>query len=210
MAISEPTTMITDYALAALAAVLAGSLLRRGALLRSKATSYWGLAFVVLAIGAAAGGTAHGFAATLDQAALGRIWKLTLYSIGFASLFMLLGSARSALSRGASRRVALLAWLKLAVYLYWMSGHDEFRWVIFDYAPSMLAVAGLSVYQSRVRRRPGGKWIAAGVAVSFAAAAVQQSGFALHRHFNHNDLYHLIQMAGLVCFFRGARKLRDR
>ncbi len=58
--------------------------------------------------------------------------------------------------------------------------------------------------------RPRGRWTAAGVAVSFAAAAVQQSGLALHRHFNHNDLYHVIQMGGLYLLYRGGLLLRDR
>lgn len=42
------------------------------------------------------------------------------------------------------------------------------------------------------------------------AASVQASGFALHRHFNHNDLYHVIQIAAMVLLFVGARQLRDR
>jgi hypothetical protein len=50
----------------------------------------------------------------------------------------------------------------------------------------------------------------AGVMVSFAAAGVQQSGFALHQHFNHNDLYHVIQMAGVYLLYRGGRLLRSR
>ena len=46
--------------------------------------------------------------------------------------------------------------------------------------------------------------------VSVIAACVQASGFALHRHFNHNDLYHVIQIAAMVLFFIGCRRLRDR
>ena len=56
----------------------------------------------------------------------------------------------------------------------------------------------------------GAGWVAAGVAVSFAGAVVQQSGFSLHRHFNHNDIFHLIQMAGLYLLYRGGVLLRDR
>jgi hypothetical protein len=52
-------------------------------------------------------------------------------------------------------------------------------------------------------------WILAGVAVSVGAALVQASGFALHRHFNHNDLYHVIQIAAMLLLYRGARELRD-
>jgi Family of unknown function (DUF6962) len=31
----------------------------------------------------------------------------------------------------------------------------------------------------------------------------------LQRHFNHNDLYHVIQMVGMYVFYKGAILLRD-
>ena len=46
--------------------------------------------------------------------------------------------------------------------------------------------------------------------VSFVAAAVQVSGVAIHQQFNHNDLYHVIQMGGMYLFYRGALLLTDR
>ena len=55
----------------------------------------------------------------------------------------------------------------------------------------------------------GSRDILIGVGVSIAAAAVQASGFELHRHFNHNDLYHVMQIAAMAAFYRGARKLSD-
>ena len=54
------------------------------------------------------------------------------------------------------------------------------------------------------------EWIIGGVLVSFGAAGIQQSGIALHQHFNHNDIYHVVQMAGVYLLYRGARLLRDR
>jgi hypothetical protein len=47
-----------------------------------------------------------------------------------------------------------------------------------------------------------------GVFVSLAGVAVQQSSWGLHQHFNHNDIYHLIQMVGLYYFYRFALHLR--
>ncbi len=38
----------------------------------------------------------------------------------------------------------------------------------------------------------------------------QRSGMALAEWFNHNDLYHLIQLIALYLFYRGARLLQDR
>ena len=49
----------------------------------------------------------------------------------------------------------------------------------------------------------------AAAVVSALAAAVQASGFSLHQHFNHNDLYHVIQIAAMALLYKGARRLRD-
>jgi hypothetical protein len=49
-----------------------------------------------------------------------------------------------------------------------------------------------------------GRLVLWGVAVSVAAAAIQQSGLAIHRYFNHNDLYHTVQAIGVWLLFRGA------
>jgi hypothetical protein len=46
--------------------------------------------------------------------------------------------------------------------------------------------------------------------VTIAAAAVQQSGFDLHRNLNHNDLQHLVQMIAVFLLYLGGAKLRDQ
>jgi hypothetical protein len=74
--------------------------------------------------------------------------------------------------------------------------------VIVDTGIAFALVAAL-----HLRRFNG--WILAGVAVSVIAALVQASGLALHRHFNHNDLYHVIQIAAMALLYKGARRLRD-
>ena len=38
--------------------------------------------------------------------------------------------------------------------------------------------------------------------MSVIAALVQQSDLALHRNFNHNDIYHVIQLAALFLLYR--------
>ncbi len=54
------------------------------------------------------------------------------------------------------------------------------------------------------------RWILWGIAVTIVGAVVQRSGFRSHLDFNHNDAYHMIQIAGLYFFFKGASRLRDR
>lgn len=56
-------------------------------------------------------------------------------------------------------------------------------------------------------RSDGLKWLKWGVVVTLVALAALVGRVSLHEHFNHNDLYHVIQMAGLYCLYRGARLL---
>jgi peptidoglycan/LPS O-acetylase OafA/YrhL len=91
-----------------------------------------------------------------------------------------------------------------------MATHDEFRYVIYDYAPAMFGVLILQAYAYFGRREASVKWITAGILVSFAAAGIQQSGFTLHQNFNYNDLYHVIQMGAIYLLYKGALLLNDQ
>jgi hypothetical protein len=46
----------------------------------------------------------------------------------------------------------------------------------------------------------------AGVSLSAVAAGIQQSGVAIHRHFNHNDLYHVVQAVAIWLLYLAARR----
>ena len=41
------------------------------------------------------------------------------------------------------------------------------------------------------------------------AALFQQGRVAIHAHFNHNDLYHVIQMGAMYFLFRGGLLVRE-
>jgi hypothetical protein len=194
MTISEPMTLVTDYALGGVTAWLAVLLFKDAQ--KQKSRKLWGLAFAALALGAFLGGTWHGF---FNNAFL---WKATVLTVGVASFAMLAGSAFAVLSGKLRTLVLAFAAAELLIYSGWMLAHDEFIFVVLDTGIAFAAVALLHLWRFN-------GWILAGVAVSVAAALVQASGFALHRHFNHNDLYHVIQIAAMVLLYRGAQQLSD-
>jgi len=204
--IAEPATLLTDYALAGVTAWFAWSLARAREGQRSRAS--WALAFAALALAAALGGTWHGFAPAFAPLAVLLLWKATVLCVGIASFGMLCGSAICATAGAARKTLVAIAAAKLAVYSGWMVGHSEYIYVIADTGTALALVAALHL-PSATRDRAS-RWILAGVGVSVLAAAVQASGFALHRHFNHNDLYHVIQIAAMILLYAGARRLRDR
>ena len=175
-------TVLTDYALAGVSAWLGFRLLG--------SSRFWALAFFALELAALLGGTWHGFFKS------DLLWKATTLSVGVASFGMIVGSALATTTGVARRFLVGFAALKLLAYTVWMLGHDDFIWVIADTASALLIVGLLHLW-----RRNG--WMLAGVAVSILAGMAQASGLALHEHFNHNDLYHVIQIIAMFLFYRG-------
>jgi len=56
-------------------------------------------------------------------------------------------------------------------------------------------------------RKVGVGWFWKGIFASAIGIALMKAKVSFHQHFNHNDLYHVIQMLGLWCFYRGAALL---
>jgi hypothetical protein len=195
--VAEPMTMATDYALAAVTGCLCFFLFKRA---KQQSGKFWGLAFAALAVAAALGGTRHGFA-------IGTLWTPTLLAVGIASFGMLAGSAIATTSGRLRQGLIALALAQLLVYSAWMLGHDEFIYVVADTGAALLAVAVLHLFFFKNQES---RWMLAGVAVSLVAAAIQASGLDLHPGFNHNDLYHVVQIAAMPLFYGGARRMQDR
>jgi hypothetical protein len=161
MQITEPTTMLTDYALALLCAFFSIRLLVASTNAGGRSIGLWVAAFAVTAIAAILGGTAHGFRVPLGEA-WGTVWRLTVWSIGASALFLIAAGVRSAL-------------------------HSEAL--------------------SPVARQSGIAWLELAIGVSLAGLVVLIAKLSVHRHFNQNDLYHVIQMVGLYALYRGAMLL---
>jgi hypothetical protein len=166
--------LVTDGALGLLAWLFAAKMWR--------AHRMWALAFVFTGVAAVVGGVYHAYGDRTDV-----LWKVTVMSVGIASFFLLAGT---------HRRLAVLAAVKLVVYLTWMTTHDSFLWVIADYGITLL-IAGIV--------HPAKKWVWGSIAVSVVAALIQQARLTIHPHwFDHNDLYHVIQMIALWLLYRAA------
>ena len=68
-----------------------------------------------------------------------------------------------------------------------------------------------AIHAAHVRREDHTvNWLAGSIAVTLAGLAVQQSDFPRGLFFNHNDVYHVMQMVALYLLFRCARTTRDR
>jgi hypothetical protein len=201
---TEPATLVTDYLLGAFTAVLAWRLFAAARDRRSVPQWWWGVAFAATAVAGVAGGTVHGFRESLHPGANAALWLITLEGLVVAAFSVIRGTlAGSRLSSGTVFALSLAAAAAYAAYGVWLAWNPRFVFAIAAYGVALVVLVGFKVSAWRTERAAG-RWMIAGVLVSVVAALVQQSGWAIHRHFNHNDLYHVIQAFGVWLLYRGA------
>ncbi|MCX5833359.1 MAG: hypothetical protein NTV99_02375 [Deltaproteobacteria bacterium] len=207
--IHEPMTVATDLILSALAVYFAIRLGRQHELWHMNVHLYFSYAFWVMGLGALLGALSHGLGRHLSVAAGRLLWRATLLSLGAAAFFLLLATAYHAFSVQSVQLLEWLAVLLLALYAIIILRDDRFLWAVLFYTATMLVVLTVMLYDLFSRGLAGSGLVVAGILVSFAAAIIQRSGLTLHRHFNHNDLYHVVQMIGLYYLYRGTMLLKD-
>jgi hypothetical protein len=210
MTISEPATLVTDYLLAMFTAVLAFRLLRAA----NDASRdhemagerrWWSAAFALTAMAGVTGGTVHGFQHVLPPAITDGLWLVSL-EILVAAAFTVAGGAIAFTRPDPSirSRATFAAGLAFAAYGLWLVSNPVFLSAIVAYAVALAILVA-----ARLRKRPlhpSGRLVLGGVAVSVAAAVIQQSGWSIHRYFNHNDLYHVVQAVGVWLLYLGAMR----
>jgi hypothetical protein len=207
--ITEPMTMITDYVMGALAFVLAMRLLGDAAAGEHLSARLWAAALVMTAVAAFLGGTYHGFIQWMPGAGGRALWKATLLATGIGSA-CLLAAAVIATAAGALQRALLaLVIVKLLFYIWTIATKDQFTIVIADYGTALIAVVLAAWFVRPTGMTAATWWMTAGVAVAVLAGVIQWARLAPHPRFNHNDLFHVVQMASLYLLYRGGLLLRD-
>ncbi|MEO6525751.1 MAG: hypothetical protein ABIP93_03935 [Gemmatimonadaceae bacterium] len=208
--VTEPMTVATNVVFAVLAFVFAVRLAARSASEGSAAAGCFAAAMFATGLAALIGAIAHGIDPARDAALRERLWRGALYTTGLISAASVASVAFFA-ARG-SARMAILAFaaVKLVVFTHRVTRQPEFRIAAVDYGGALAIVLVGAAYETLRRHAPGMAWLMVGVVVSLVAGIVQARKLALHRHFNHNDLYHVIQMVALYAFYRGGALLVDR
>lgn len=205
----EPTTAITDLMIAVLAVYIARELHGWHSIRLMNIHWHWGWAFWSLGFSALMGAAAHGLGPHFSENTQAVIWKLTVLPIGFTSIFFLIGTFHHSFDFNAVRWLTWVPAVFLAAYLFTIFKDDSFLTVVKFYGPAMGFVLAVMLYSHFGLGSPGAGQAALGLIITFLAAGVQVSGFSLHQHFNHNDLFHVIQMAGLYFIYRGSLELLD-
>lgn len=204
--VTERTTSATDAILALAAAAAAARLRRRTP--ASFARQVWLGALGALALASVLGAVTHGF--VLRPRLQDALWQPLYLALGVAMALFVVGAVRDWQGDRAGRRM-LVPMLLLAAVFYAVTraaGGDFLAFVLYEAAALVFA---LLVYLRLAReRRPGAAAMAAALGVSLTAGAVQAAGVGPVRlvwDFDHNGLFHLVQLLGLALLVAGLQRL---
>ncbi len=203
--VEEPATLVTDLIMAGVAGywavILVGAGAGRGD--AGVATLVWGAAFIATALAAAIGGVVHGFQQRMGPRRARPLWRATLHLVTLASAAML-AAAVLVFAEPWVRSVGLAAVaLKLLAASALLAARPEFRFALVDHAIALAAVLALQLVAASTYGAASAPWIIAGIVVAALAGGIQAFRVSPHPRFNHNDLYHVVQIGALWLLYRG-------
>ncbi len=159
---------------------------------------------------AAAGGSWHALFSHRSGPAADLLWKGTLAAAGLADFDLIVGAAFASVRRSAAKWIAAAAAAKFVLFLIWSLPSDSFAPAVVDTAITLVAILALQAFALVSWRAASSSWILAGVGVSAAAAVIEALRPGLPAPFGPDAVYHLIQLAGVFLFYRGALLFVDR
>jgi hypothetical protein len=200
--LTEPITMLTDYMLSLLSLWFASEVWRKLKGQEKIAALFWLGAFTFSGLAALFGGTHHGFTNFYSEGLGANLWLATCLAINCANLFLCLTT-----TIGHKSKVWLgIFVVKFFIFVVLTLAYANFILAALDYLLTLIVLLTLNGYRFKLTRAPHNLKILQGVIVAFVGIGIQLSGFGLHEHFNHNDIFHIIQMFSSYLFYRGCRE----
>jgi hypothetical protein len=200
---TEATTAATDAALAVVCLALLLLLTRHAGGPRWK-KQIWGAVFTVLGAGSVLGAIAHG----LDwaPATRERLWQPLYLTLGLTVALFGVGALGDWRGERAAR--AALPWaVAAAVGFFVMTQLSARGFDLFIAYEAVVMSLALVIYGWLwlARQAHGAARLTGGIALTLLAAAVQQTArtVRLYWTFDHNGLFHLVQMAALLVIASG-------
>ncbi len=165
----------------------------------------WSWVFGLLAIAGLLGAVAHGLA--LSEGVRDLLWQPLFLSLGLVVALFVVGAVYDWRGRAAARRILpFMVVVGVAFYgitLILSGGFLVF--VLYEAAAMLFALAAYLALAAR-RRLAGAGWMAAGIALNIVAAAIQATGavsVTLIWPFDHNGVFHLVQIVAIVVLMHG-------
>lgn len=200
----EPATFWTDCALAAWSAWLAAALFYRTPAPVPHLLAWWIGGFASCALAATAGALHHALGHALPPSANRATWRLALLSLVATGLCLMQVAALLALAGPPLFVAQISAYVAAALFALAALRVEKFSVAIQAYGLGQLLVLAAAIAARHAHPPAHLIWLGAAITTSALAAAVQHFRLSPHAHFNHNDLYHVVQAAAQGFFFLGA------
>ncbi len=164
----------------------------------------WCWIFGLLGLASVLGAVAHGLASS--EVVLTVLWLPLYLSLGLTVALFLVGGIHDWRGEAAAR--ALLPWaagIGASFFaLTQLLGGAFLIFVVYE-AAVMVATLAMYIFLSTSGRLAGARMIAAGIGLSIVAAAIQASALSVQLvvPFDHNGLFHLVQLTATAAFANG-------
>ncbi len=210
---TEQTTAFTDVLMAFLAFFVSLSVYRTGKSIDQKKTRIWVWAFSLLAFASAIGAIAHGF--QMSRFTNFVLWQPLNLALGVAISLFVAGVVYD-YKRFILPKILIPVLLILATIFFIITVIIPDAFIVFIiYEAIAMLFAGV-VYTILIFRKTlkGAGWMAAGILITIIAAAIQAIdtiALTMIWKFDHNGIFHILQMIGLVLLLKGLQtELRSR
>ena len=202
---TEITTSATDAVLALECAVILAYLWRTPAGDQWR-IGLWCWAFGLLAFASVLGSVTHGL--EMPQSLRAALWKPLYLSLGLLVALFLVGAVFDWHGRVVARR--LVPWsIGLGGIFFGLTELLDGAFIIFLVYEAAAMAGALAIYSflAATHRLRGAGVVAAAISLSLAAAGVQASSvsFNFYIPFDHNGVFHLVQMVALATLGLGLR-----
>ena len=203
-AITELTTAATDT-LITIVALGCIAVLRRGSNRHRQRVAVWSWVFGLLAFASLVGALAHGL--DLSSTAQSWLWRPLYLSLGLVVAMFVVGAVFDLKGESAAR-AWLIPMLVLALVFFTVTqvGSGSFWAFVVYEALAMLGALGIYLLLALKRRLAGAGTVAAAILLNIVAAAIQSTGnitLTIVVPFDHNGVFHLVQIVALVVLTRG-------
>lgn len=205
---TEQTTAITDLILAAVALHGIFRIYKSGFKIDRYKSLIWIWAFTFLATAAFLGSIAHGI--KMPEAINKIIWHPLNLLLGMTVAFFLIGVIYD-LTGSKLKKGIMVSIIFSGILFFSITVIYQKLFFVFILYESVVMIIALASYVKMMTKKtyPGPSYMAIGILISIIAAVVQsipELKLSLFWEFDHNGLFHLIQIPGLLFLFYGIEK----
>ena len=159
--------------------------------------------FYAVAMGSIIGSLFHGFGPHFPKLMREWIWKGALTCMGFTTFSLMMAGVSAVMSYYSYRIIMWGAVIGLILY-----GWQTVKFAGFGHSVKFIAIGMIIIFTAFAtlywrQAHPGSGYLFAGVLLTIASGGLWATGWSIHKQFNHNDLFHVIQMVCLWLLHQG-------